>query len=280
MSLGMTERATASARMVGFAQRLRQRLDQAILPLVALVIFLALWEWAVTYFEVPKFIVPPPSDVAVAFTRGFLEAHYTWHLLVTLTEALGGFLIGSSFGIMIAVLVVTFPLAERIVYPYIVALQSLPKVAVAPLIIVWFGFGITSKLVIVALVSLFPVLVNMMAGLRALDQEKLDLLNALSASRWQMLRFLRFPNALPYLFAGLNTAIVFSVIGAIVGEFVGATEGLGVLILQANFALDIAGAFSLFIVLAMMGVSLHLILKTIQRHVVFWQIEQDRHTST
>lgn len=279
MNVELSAHTSAPSRLHVKMQQLRDRLDRAAVPVMALLVFLGAWEWGVTSFEVPEYILPPPSDIAVSFVRGFLEAHYAWHLLVTFTEAVGGFLVGSLAGISIGVLIVTFPLAERILYPYIVALQSLPKVAVAPLIIVWFGFGMTSKLIIVAMVTLFPVLVNMIAGLRAIDQEKLDLVNAFSATRWQILRYIRFPNALPYLFAGLNTAIVFSVIGAIVGEFVGATEGLGVLILQANFALDIAGAFSLFVVLAVMGVSLHLLLQAIQRRVVFWAgAEQKRLT--
>jgi NitT/TauT family transport system permease protein len=159
---------------------------------------------------------------------------------------------------------------ERIIYPYIVALQTVPKVAIAPLIVVWFGFGMESKIIIVALVSLFPVLVNVMAGLKAVDQDRLDLLVSLSATRWQILRYLRFPNALPFLFAGLNTAIVFAIIGAIVGEFVGSNRGIGFLILQANFSLDIAGAFALFVVLSIMGVSFHAALQAVQRRVLFW----------
>jgi NitT/TauT family transport system permease protein len=127
-----------------------------------------------------------------------------------------------------------------------------------------------SKIIIVALVSLFPVLVNVMAGLKAVDQDRLDLLVSLSATRWQILRYLRFPNALPFLFAGLNTAIVFAIIGAIVGEFVGSNRGIGFLILQANFSLDIAGAFALFVVLSIMGVSFHTALQAIQRRVLFW----------
>jgi NitT/TauT family transport system permease protein len=141
--------------------------------------------------------------------------------------------------------------------------------------VVWFGFGMTSKVVVVALVSLFPVLVNVIAGLRAVDQDRLDLLGALSASRWQVFRYLRFPNALPFIFAGLNTAIVFSVIGAIVGEFVGANKGVGFLILQANYQLDIAGAFSLFVVLSIMGVCLHAVLRWSERRLVFWGASEE-----
>lgn len=246
------------------------RARAAALPLATLVVFLGLWEGVVRLFEVPPYLVPAPSAVAVAFVNGFAGADYLGHAAVTAFQAVAGFAAGSLLGLAIGTLVVVFPLAERIVYPYVVALQTVPKVAIAPLIIVWFGFGMESKIVIVALVSLFPVLVNVIAGLKAVDQDRLDLMSALSASRWQILRYLRLPNALPFVFAGLNTAIVFSVIGAIVGEFVGANRGIGFLILQANFALDIAAAFALFVVLSIMGVTLHAALQFAQRRIVFW----------
>jgi NitT/TauT family transport system permease protein len=245
-------------------------LNRAALPLLVLLLVLGAWEATVRGFAVPSYLVPAPSAVFAAFFRGFAEANYLGHAAVTAFQAVAGFLVGSALGIAIGIWVVVFPTAERIVYPYVVALQTVPKVAVAPLIIVWFGFGMESKVVIVALVSLFPVLVNVIAGLKAVDQDRLDLMSALSASRWQVLRYLRLPNALPFVFAGLNTAIVFSVIGAIVGEFVGSNQGLGFLILQANFALDIAAAFALFVVLSIMGVALHWTLRRIESRVVFW----------
>jgi NitT/TauT family transport system permease protein len=210
-----------------------------------------------------------------ALWSGLTSGLYFAHAAITAAEALLGFVIGSSLGLTIGMIVVVFPTMERIVYPYIVALQTVPKVAIAPLMVVWFGFGLTSKVLVVALVSLFPVLVNVIAGLRAVDQDRLDLLGALSASRWQVFRYLRFPNALPFIFAGLNTAIVFAVIGAIVGEFVGANKGIGFLILQANYQLDIAGAFSLFVVLSVMGVTLHASLRWLQHRCVFWMASDE-----
>jgi NitT/TauT family transport system permease protein len=151
-----------------------------------------------------------------------------------------------------------------------VAFQSIPKVAIAPLMVVWFGFGMTSKFLIVGLTAMFPVLINTIAGLRSTDADRLDLLRGLCATRGQTLRYLQFPHAMPYIFAGLNTAIVFSVIGAIVGEFVGARQGLGVVILKANFALDLAAVFSSLIVLGVIGVTLNAGVRLIERRVCFW----------
>jgi NitT/TauT family transport system permease protein len=245
-------------------------LQRYALPVAVFIILMGLWEGAIRYFEVPSFLVPPPSAIVVALWSGLSSGYYFSHAGVTAFEALVGFAAGSALGVVLGGLIVVFPTIERIVYPYIVALQTIPKVAIAPLMVVWFGFGLTSKVLVVALVSLFPVLVNVIAGLRAVDQDRLDLLRALTATRWQVFRYLRFPNALPFLFAGLNTAIVLAVIGAIVGEFVGANKGIGFLILQANYQLDIAGTFSLFVVLSMMGVAMHSSLRWVERRCVFW----------
>jgi NitT/TauT family transport system permease protein len=245
-------------------------------PLVVFFLLMGTWEAAIHIFQVPSFLVPAPLAIVSALWNGLSSGLYFAHALVTAMEAVTGFAIGSLLGITIGMLIVVFPTTERIVYPYVVALQTVPKVAVAPLMVVWFGFGLTSKILVVALVSLFPVLVNVIAGLRSVDQDRLDLLGALAASRWQVFRYVRFPNSLPFIFAGLNTAIVFAVIGAIVGEFVGANRGLGFLILQANYSLDIAGAFSLFVVLSVMGVTLHALLRWVQRRCVFWIPAEDR----
>jgi NitT/TauT family transport system permease protein len=244
-------------------------------PIAVFVILMGLWEGAIRFLKVPSFIVPAPSAVMLALWSGLSSGLYFSHALITASEAIAGFVIGSLLGLAIGTIIVVFPTMERIIYPYVVALQTVPKVAIAPLMVVWFGFGMISKVLVVALVSLFPVLVNVIAGLRAVDQDRLDLLGALSASRWQVFRYLRFPNALPFIFAGLNTAIVLSVIGAIVGEFVGANQGLGFLILQANYQLDIAGAFSLFVVLSIMGVALHWTLRWVERRCVFWMSTED-----
>jgi NitT/TauT family transport system permease protein len=264
-----TAATVADTRANGSA-RLRQAWARFGLPAIVFVVLMGSWEALIHILGVEGFLVPAPSAVVGALWSGLASGLYFSHAGITIVEAVAGFLIGSLLGLALGMIIVVFPTMERIVYPYVVALQTVPKVAIAPLMVVWFGFGITSKILVVALVSLFPVLVNVIAGLRAIDQDRLDLLGALAASRWQVFRYVRFPNALPFIFAGLNTAIVLAVIGAIVAEFVGANHGLGFLILQANYQLDIAGAFSLFVVLSVMGVALHGALKWLERRCVFW----------
>jgi NitT/TauT family transport system permease protein len=159
---------------------------------------------------------------------------------------------------------------ERTLYPYIVAFQTLPKVAIAPIIVIWFGYGVTSKIVITATIAFFPLLANTIVGLRAVPQEQVELMVAFTASRWQVFWKARIPQALPYIFVGLDVAIVLSVIGAIVGEFVGAQAGLGYLILQKNFNMDMSGVFAILIVLSVFGIGLHMLVNAVQRRVVFW----------
>jgi NitT/TauT family transport system permease protein len=240
-----------------------------LIPLV-LVVFVGLWEGVVRAWAVPPFIAPAPTAVVASLVGGIRSGLYLEHFGTTLYETLLGFLIAAASGIVLGAVIAQFRLVEQTIYPYVVALQTLPKIAIAPLIIVWFGFGISSKVVIAAMVGFFPVLVNVIVGLKTIDQSKLDLMRSLNATRWQTFRLVKFPNALPFVFAGLDIAIVFSVLGAIVGEFVGAQRGLGNLILQFNFSLDIAGVFAVLILLSVMGVALHLIMQAIQRRVIFW----------
>jgi NitT/TauT family transport system permease protein len=240
-----------------------------LIPLV-FAAFVALWEWAVRAFGVPAYIAPAPSAVLASLAGGLRSGLYLEHFWITLYETLLGFGIAAVSGIVLGAVIAQFRVLEQTVYPYLVALQTLPKIAIAPLIIVWFGFGISSKVVIAAMVGFFPVLVNVIVGLKTVDQSKLDLMRSLNATRWQTFRLVKFPNALPFVFAGLDIAIVFSVLGAIVGEFVGAQRGLGNLILQFNFGLDIAGVFAVMILLSVMGVVLHLLMQFIQKRVIFW----------
>jgi NitT/TauT family transport system permease protein len=165
-------------------------------------------------------------------------------------------------------------LVEVTLFPYVVAIQTLPKIAIAPLILIWFGVGLESKVVIAATVSFFPMLVNTIVGLKSTPQDKIDLMRSLSASRWKIFWYVQLPEALPFIFAGLNIGIVLSVLGAIVAEFVGAKAGLGYLILQMNYNMDIAGMFAALVVLGIMGIVLNSAMTFARRRIVFWQSDQ------
>jgi NitT/TauT family transport system permease protein len=238
--------------------------------LLSFAILMLIIEGSLRAFEVPPYVFPVPSEIAVALYNGLASGIYLHALSITLTEVLVGFVIGSVSGILLGIAMVQIPVLDRVVYPYVVGLQTVPKVAIAPLMIVWFGFGISSKIVIVSLTCVFPSLVNTIAGLRAVDSDRIALITAMCGSRAQLLRYVQLPNALPYIMAGLNTGIVLAVIGAIVGEFVGAKAGVGVLILQANFGLDLASMFAVLTLLAVTGVILSFILRQIEMRLCFW----------
>jgi NitT/TauT family transport system permease protein len=243
---------------------------QVMLVTAILVFVLALWQLAVTAGQIPPFLVPAPLRVARALVNAFRSGVLAPAIGVTLYETLAGFVLGSGLAIVLGFLIAYSRLCKLGLYPYVVAFQSIPKVAIAPLIVVWFGFGLTSKIVTAALVALFPVLVNTIAGLEAADAGHLELMRAVCATRWQTFLWVRWPACLPYLFAGLEAGLIFSLIGAIVAEFVGSKAGLGTYILNLQFNMDTAGVFAGLIVLSIVGVALNALLRLTGRKLIFW----------
>jgi NitT/TauT family transport system permease protein len=191
-------------------------------------------------------------------------------LWVTLSNSALGFLLGSAFGLLLGSLMAEFRPVETAVMPYAFALQSLPKVAIAPLIVIWFGFGDGSKIVIAATLTFFPMLVNSFTGLRATEPERIDLMRTLSASRLETYLLVKLPSAAPYIFAGLDMGAVYALLGTIVAEFLGAQAGMGVTITQLQAVSDVAGVFACLIVLGATGILLHLGMRSIERRVVHW----------
>jgi NitT/TauT family transport system permease protein len=253
----------------------RWRMSNGVASLLLLIVVLSAWEFGVRIFNVPKFLLPPVSDVLLALFRGLatspLAKDGLWlHGFVTLSEIVLGFFLGSAIGLLLAIVISESEFVDALLRPYIAALQSLPKVAVAPIIVTWLGFGMGSKVAIVCLITFFPVLVTSLAGFKAIDLDRIDLLRSLSATRWQIFIKVKFPGALPYIFAGLDMAAAFSVVGAVVGEFVGAQAGLGVLILQREAQLDTAGSFAVFVVLSVLGIALTALLRALRRRVLAW----------
>ncbi|MCC7225992.1 MAG: ABC transporter permease [Burkholderiaceae bacterium] len=257
--------ARPRAHKRSLAARLRARPELVLIPLVFIVVT-AVWEWAIAHFAVPEYVAPAPSAVA----RALINGKYLDNALFTLSEAMMGFGLAAVAGIVLGGLIAQFPLVDKTLYPYLIAIQTTPKVAIAPLFIIWFGFGMTSKVVIAATVAFFPVLVNVISGLKSTDPERIELMRSLRATRWQTFRMVMFPSALPVIFAGLNIAVIFSLLGAIVGEFLGSRQGLGNAIMQMNVNLDTAGVFASLFVLSSIGIALHVVMGAIQRRLLFW----------
>ena len=215
---------------------------------------LLLWEASVRFFHVPPFLLPAPSAIAMSMWkfRRVLEVD-SWY---TTYEIVAGFALGAGIGFALAVLVVFSPLLERIVMPTAVLTQIVPKLAVAPLFVVWMGTGAAPKLAITALMAIFPVLLNCVAGLLTVDRRWLELFDSVCASRWQLFLKIRLPNSSPYIFAGLKLGMTLAVVGAIVGEWMGADHGLGNEMLIANSQLHTDLVFASLLVLSVIGLAL------------------------
>ena len=237
-------------------------------PIVALATLVAVWETWLRLANVPVYILPLPSVVAARFVGdlGFFAKHGG----ITLLEALGGFAVGAGVALAGATLMAHSRFLERSLLPIAVLVKVTPIVAVAPLFVIWFGFGSLPKIFIAALITFFPVLVNAMTGLRAVEPGALDYFRSLNSSKREIYLKLRLPGALPYLFAAFRISIPLSVIGAVVGEWFSGDRGLGSVIIVAHGNLDMPTLFSAIITLAFLGISLTLLTFYLERRILFW----------
>lgn len=213
------------------------------------------WEVVVRAFNVPLYIFPPPSKVASAMAKFWSPLLH--HFYVTSYETLVGFGIGFAVALPVAVSITYSKFLQNALYPLLIFAQTVPKVAIAPLCLLWLGFGIGSKIFLIILITIFPIVINTAAGLVAVDREALYLIHSLKSSRWQEFSKIRFPNSLPYIFTGLKLAITLSVVGAVIGEFVGGNEGLGYLIVSASGQLNTPLVFACILILAAFGLVLY-----------------------
>lgn len=259
------------ARRARLLDRVMRRFDLGtFLSIVLLVILLGGWQLSVRAGLVPAFVLPAPTDVAMRIFEDVFDKSVWFDCFYTLTEILVGFVIAAVFGVALGAVIALVPLVDKVLSPYIVALQTIPKVAIAPVLIIWFGFGIESKIVIVALIAFFPILVNVVLGFRSIDPRQIVLMKVLDASMWQIFTKVRVPNALPPIMAGMYIAMIFSVIGAVVGEFLGSPNGLGAQILQRQAAMDVVGVYSVLVILTVIGILLNTLVKVVSRRLVFW----------
>ncbi len=237
---------------------------------VMLLLLLGCWQFVVSVIGVSPFILPAPGDVAVALGT-LLSGPDVWgHIGITVFEVLVGFGVGLVGGIVVGAVLGRVVWLQRAVEPAIVALQVVPKVAFVPIFVIWFGFGPTSKIIMAAMLAFFPVMLNVMLGVRSVDRGHRDVMRGLGSSRWATFRDLELPTTLPYVFAGAEVAIVFSVIGAIVGEYLGGSEGLGYLVVASLNALDAPRLFAVIVLLAVVGSLLYLLVTTTKRFVIPW----------
>lgn len=271
----MSGQTIAAPRPIRRVAKKSNPIPSSVLPLFGLVVLLTAWIISVRFFDVPSYILPAPEAVVRALWTGIAvnpasPLGYYLPLWGSLKNAALGFLIGTGLGLGLGSLMAELRVFEKILMPYAFALQSLPKVAIAPLIVIWFGFGDGSKIAISALLAFFPVLINSFTGLRSVEPEKIDLMRSLSASRFETYRIVKLPHAAPYIFAGLDMAVVYALLGTIVAEFLGAQQGMGVVITQAQAVTDVAGVFAALVILGAIGILLHAIVHHMERRIVHW----------
>lgn len=243
-------------------------INRSLLPIIGLVLLVFAWHFYVALFDVPMAVLPTPAAV-------FDAAAKNWRLIldqgwITLLESLYGFVLAFVLGVPLAVAIASLPMLNLMFYPLLIATQSLPKVALAPIILVWLGTGMESKLAIAWLVAFFPIVVDTATGLRATPAEFLDLASAVRANPLQIFFKIRFPAALPFVISGSKVAITLAVIGAVIGEFIGSNEGLGNLLLVANSQVNTPLAFAALFGLAVLGIVLYAVVAVVEIALKPW----------
>ncbi len=237
-------------------------------PLGLVAVVIALWQGATTALQLPRWLLPSPIDIIGAFqTSGELIAAHSW---ITLQEVLIGFGLAFVVGVLLAIAIAHSRTLERAIYPFVIASQTVPVVAIAPLLLIWFGYELLPKVIVVALICFFPICVNMVDGLRSVDPDLVHLLRTLGSSQWQLFTKAQFPASLPFLFSGTKVAIAVSVIGAVMGEWVGASAGLGYFMVRSASQFQTARVFAAIVVLSLMGIALFALASLAERVFLPW----------
>ena len=270
------ERSLPVARAdVGKRRRVRWRsIAGLLLPALVIALLIAGWEIGVRIDGTPRWFLPKPSNVGreLVESRALLWRH-TW---TTLQEMLIGLALAFVLGIALAVAIVGSQVVERAIYPLVIASQAVPIIALAPILLVWFGYGLTPKVIVVVLTCFFPIVVATVGGLRAVDPDAVALLRSMGASRWQLMRIVRIPSALPALLAGTRIAAAWSVIGAIVGEWVGASSGLGYLMTRSASQFQTPRLYAAVVIAAVLGIGLFTLVSLVERFALPWQSRDRR----
>jgi NitT/TauT family transport system permease protein len=250
---------------------MNDRVKAVLYPAITGIIIIAIWMFATRIMGVANYILPDISQVGVGLYRGYIVGDLWVHFAFTLQSVVLGYIAGLVLAIGLGILVAEFKAVERAVFPYVIALQSMPKIALAPLIIVWFGFGIESKIVLVALICFFPLFINTVMGIRSVDPDLIDLMRVFGRSRFDMLLEVKIPHAAPSIMAGMQISVVLGLIGAVAAEFIASTHGLGLVIQVSASEMNLGIMFAALFSLAVIGIIGTQILRFVQRRLVFWE---------
>ncbi len=239
-------------------------------PFAGILAFLLVWEVGVRILKVPLYLMPPPSDVAVTFHENFQKLLF--HGWITAYEMLLGYFLAVGVGIPLAIAITSSQRFDNFVMPTMLFFQVVPKVAIAPLFLVWFGVGTLPKVLVAFLISFFPIVIDAAVGLRSMSAEMRDLARSMGASRMQVFWDFRLPTSLPYLFSGLKVAATLAVAGAVVGEFVGADKGLGYLLLVTNSNMETSLMFATIVALTFIGLAFFYVVEAIEAILIPWHV--------
>lgn len=269
VTLDAPQSASGTARKRSRAVRKAKRIGWTLLPPLTFVVIVACWAAAVPIFKIPAYLLPGPGDV---FARVISDFPMLWrHSMVTLTEIVLGFGLTLVTAIPLGLLIALSLVARQVVYPPLMLLQLVPKIAVAPLFLVWLGFGMESKVLLTILMTFFPLLLASISGFQILDNRFLFLTESMGATSWQTFRYLRFPAALPVIFSGIKTSATIAATAAIVAEFVGANRGLGYVLLRGTGTMDIELVFAVLVVLTIIGIGINYLVEFSEWAMTPWQ---------
>jgi NitT/TauT family transport system permease protein len=243
---------------------------RSLYPIVTLVVVAILWQIVVSVFHIPSYLLPAPTSIVHSGVKNW--SSLVSNGSVTVVETLIGFGLSIVIGVPLAILIVYSRAFEQILYPLLVAMQTVPKIAIAPLFVVWLGFSTLPKVLVAFLIAFFPVVIDTVVGLESADPDMLQLVRSMGASNWDSFRKIRFPSAMPNIFGGLKVAMTLAVVGAIVGEFVGSNSGLGYLLLVATGNIDTALLFADIVVLTVIGIVLFYVVEFLERFMTPWHI--------
>lgn len=247
------------------------------LPGIVLLSFLFLWELAVIVSKVEKWILPRPTHIFITLAE--MRGTIGGHILQTLSEAVLGLLIAVTAGVLIAILIDLSDWVRKAVEPLLVLSQTIPIIALAPLLIIWFGFGIFPKVIVVALVCFFPIAINLSDGFRLVDRDMVKLMRTLGASRRQMFLKLKLPAATPFFFSGLKIAGTYSVMGAVIGEWLGASKGLGILLTRSSQSFLTDKVFATIVLIVGLSLILFALIEILARIMMPWKYKQQKHSN-
>ncbi|MGE5544804.1 MAG: ABC transporter permease [Bacillota bacterium] len=244
-----------------------------LVPMAFIALVLVIWEWLVRWREVPEYILPGPWQITR--TLADISLLMAGHARATMMESLGGFALAIFLALVIAFVMNEVPLVRQALYPIIITSQTVPIVSVAPLFIIWFGYGVLPKIIVVVLVCFFPVVISLLNGLASVDPDYLQLFRSMQAGRWDTFRMVTFPLALPSFFAGLKISAAYSVMGAVIGEWLGAKEGLGYYMTLAQHSFQVDRVFAAIVVVTLFSMTLFTAVGIVERLVIPWMHQGD-----